>query len=129
MSDDLPAEIERTKRAYRSQHGEGYRTDDGEHPVFRLARVVREHDGGGMEWRERPFGRGAEIRVWLPTLEAAVIVCGTAMRDGMTAESPMQHLDRAGSTDYRGWQVVISVPVDLMVSARDVMSRGLPDGA
>lgn len=99
-----------------------------EHPLLRLARLVREHGGEGMEWRERPFGRGAEVRVWLPDLTGALVVYNEARWGGLGPEEPVPHLDHAGSVRHRGFQVAVTIPLEMVASARALMQRGLPAG-
>ncbi len=99
-----------------------------EHPLLRLARLVQDHGGEGMEWRERPFGRGAEVRVWLPDLTGASVVFNEARWGGLAPEEPVPHLDHLGSTRYRGYQIAVTVPLEIVASAREVMARGLPTG-
>lgn len=99
-----------------------------DHPVVALARRMQELGGEGMEFRERPFGRGAEIRMWLPDPPAASAVAALARRTGMHAERPVPHLDHVGSVRYNGWQVVVSIPLGMVATARDLMARGLPGG-
>lgn len=99
-----------------------------EHPVLRLARLVNDHGGAGMEWRERPFDRGAEIRVWLPDLTGASVVFNEARWGGLHPEEPVPHLEHAGSVSYDGYQIAVTIPLALVASARDLMARGLPAG-
>ena len=103
-----------------------------EHPLLRLARLVRDHGGEGMEWRERPFGRGAEVRVWLPDLTGALVVYNEARWGGLGPEEPVPYLPdpysvRRSGAD--GWQVAVTIPLEMVASARALMQRGLPAGS
>lgn len=97
-----------------------------EHPLARVARIVSDEHGELMEFRERPFGRGAEIRLWLPSLTAVGAVHHAARQGGMAPQQPVGHLDQLGATTYNGWQLTITIPVAMVASARDAMARALP---
>lgn len=100
-----------------------------EHPLLRLARLVRDHGGEGMEWRERPFDRGAEVRVWLPDLAGALVVYNEARWGGLSPEEPVPHLDGLASVRGRGFQVAVTIPLSMVASARALLARGLPAGS
>jgi len=89
----------------------------GEHPLVTLSRVVREVGGEGLEIYQRPFGRGAGLRVWVPN-DGVARLLAEADRIGVGSLPPVPHLSWGGSVDYDGSQIVFEVSVEMVRSGQ-----------
>jgi len=94
-----------------------------EHPLVVLADAVLGLGGAGMELAERPYGRGAFLRVWLPDDASTYTVRRLAVEAGLHPEPAVGHLAHIAATTYDGYQVVIPVPGAMLSSVRVAIAQ------
>lgn len=99
------------------------------HPLAKIAGIVERYGGRGMEIRERPFGRGALLRVWMPNPESAVMIGLVCSNTGIREYEIMDSLDLSGhdaeSAQFtaNGVQITITIPPAMVRSYQEIMNR------